>query len=78
MYTTCQVDTACRQKCHRPGADPTAERPKVHVRGLDVESHLVRVSEGLSTLWTLLVLILLVHVEDVASEGLLAGQHSEI
>ena len=65
--------------CHvGAGADAAAERPEVHVGGLDVQSHLVRVGERLAALWTLFVLLLLVHVEDVASEGLFACQHPEI
>ena len=59
----------------RAGADAAAEGTEVHVGGLDVEPHLVRVGERLAALGTLFVLLLLVHVEDVAAESLLASKH---
>ena len=46
--------------------------------GLDVKPHLVGVGKGFPTLWALFMLVLLMHIEDVAPKGLLASQHPVI
>ena len=62
----------------RPGTHSAGERTEIHVSGLDVKPHLVGVGERLAALWTLFVLLLLVHVEDMAPEGLFASEHPEM
>ena len=46
--------------------------------GLDVKPHLVGVGKGFPTLWALFMLVLLMHIEDVAPKGLLTSQHPVI
>ena len=62
----------------RPGTHSAGERTEIHVSGLDVKLHLIGVGKGFPTLWALFMLILLMHVEDVAPKGLLASQHPVI
>ena len=62
----------------RPGTHSAGERTEIHVSGLDVKPHLVGVGKGFPTLWALFMLVLLMHVEDVAPKGLLASQHPVI
>ena len=59
----------------RPGTHSAGERTEIHVSGLDVKPHLVGVGKGFPTLGALFMLVLLMHVEDVAPKGLLASQH---
>ena len=62
----------------RPGTHSAGERTEIHVSGLDVKPHLVGVGKGFPTLGALFMLVLLMHVEDVAPKGLLASQHPVI
>ena len=62
----------------RPGTHSAGERTEIHVSGLDVKPHLVGVGKGFPTLWALFMLVLLMHVEDVAPKGLLTSQHPVI